>query len=325
MRPRAIGRSAAIGLAALVASSSSSAAQSWPTQTVKWVVPYPPGGNTDVIARAIADKIAPSLGQSIVIENRGGANTITGTNAVAKSDDRHTIGLVTDSHSINAAFGSNLPYDPVKDFVPVIQLVRVPFMLVANGGKVQGGTIPSFVAQAKASPGSLSFASLGPGSPHQIAMEWLRTLAGIDVNIVSYRGVAPALNDVVAGHVHTTFTGVFVALPLIEAKKVVALGVSGATRLKAAPGVPTIAEQGYPQFVFHAWYGVLGPKDLPREAVLRLNAEIDKAIRLPEIQDRIVKAGAEPVGGTPAQMTTMMAEDLARYREIIKLAGSKAN
>lgn len=308
----------------LMAGSAVASAQTWPTQSIKWVVPYPAGGNTDVIARAIADKIAPALGQSIVIENRGGANTITGTSAVARADDGHTIGLIVDSHSINAAFNQPLPYDSVKDFVPIIHLVRVPFLFVVNPDKVPVTTIPAFVAHSKANPGKMNFASLGPGSPHQIAMEWLRALAGIETAIVPYRGVAPALNDVVAGHVQSMFTGVFVAQQLVETKKVTALGVSSATRLKMAPSVPTIAEQGYPQFVFHAWYGVLGPKSLPPQAVSRLNAEINKALLLPDILTKISAAGAEPVGGTPEQFSTMMVDDLARYREIIKVSGSKA-
>lgn len=299
-------------------------AQSWPTQSLKWIVPYPPGGNTDVLTRAIADKIGPALSQPIVIENRGGANTITGSSVVARADDAHTIGLITDSHSINAAFGGPLPYDTEKDFAPIVQLVRVPFVLAANPAKITGGTLKSFVEQAKAAPGILNFASLGPGSPHQIAMEWLRTLAGIDIGIVPYRGVAPALNDVIAGHVHVTFTGVFVALPQIEAQKITALGVSGGARLKQAPSIATIAEQGYPQFVFHAWYGVAGPKGLPAAAIDRLNAEINKALNLPDILQKIETAGAEPAGGTPDQFRAMMIEDLARYREIIKIAGSKA-
>ena len=298
--------------------------QGWPTQTIKWVVPYPPGGNTDVIARSIADKISPALGQPIVIENRGGANTITGTTAVARADDGHTIGLIVDSHSINAAFDQPLPYDSVKDFVPITQLVRVPFMLVVNPDKIPGTTIPEFVAQAKAQPGAISFASLGPGSPHQISMEWLRTLSGIDVVMVPYRGVAPALNDVVGGHVHSTMTGVFVALQLVEARKVTALGVTGANRLAMAPAVPTIAEQGFPQFVFHAWYGVVGPRSLSPLAVNRLNSEINKALQLPDILAKIAAAGAEPAGGTPEQFAAMMVEDLTRYRQIIKVSGSKA-
>ncbi len=308
---------------AIVVICGPASGQSWPSQNIKWIVPYPPGGNTDVLARAIADKIAPVLGQAIVIENRGGANTITGSHAVARADDGHTIGLIVDSHSINAAFGGPLPYDTEKDFTPIVQLVRVPFVLAANPDKVRGSSFTSFVDQAKAAPGSFNFASLGPGSPHQIAMEWLRVLSGIDIGIVPYRGVAPALNDVVAGHVHVTFTGVFVALPLIESKKISALGVSGLTRLKQAPKIPTFAEQGYPQFVFHAWYGVAGPKSLPAAAVSRLNTEINKALALPDILQRIDAAGAEPVGGAPEQFSTMIVEDLARYREIIKLAGSK--
>ena len=318
-----------LSVLAVIAGSATGAAQappaqSWPTQTIRWVIPYPPGGNTDVIARAIADKIAPALGQPIVIENRGGANTITGTSAVARADDGHTIGLIVDSHSINAAFDQPLPYDSVKDFTPIVQLVRVPFLFVANPDKVPAKTMPAFVAHAKAHPGTLNFASLGPGSPHQIAMEWLRALAGIDSAIVPYRGVAPALNDVVAGHVQTMFMGVFVAKQLIEAGKITPLGVTGAARMKLAPSIPTIAEQGYPQFVFHAWYGVLGPRSIAPAAVSRLNAEINKALLLPDIADKIEAAGAEAVGGTPEQFAAMMVDDLARYREIIKVSGSKA-
>lgn len=308
---------------ALLAWTANAYAQAWPSQPLKWVVPYPPGGNTDVIARAIAEKIAGPLGQPIVIENRAGASTITGTTAIARADDGHTIGLIVDSHSINASFDRPLPYDSANDFAPIIQLVRVPFALAVNAEKLPVTNLREFVAHAKAKPGTVNFASIGPGSPHQIAMEWFRALAGIDVVIVPYRGVAPAMNDVVAGHVQSMVSGLNIVRPQMEAMKVRAIAVTSAERLKVVPDVPTFIEQGYPSFSYITWYGMVGPKSMPQAHVQRVNAEIDRALKLPDIAEKIEQAGAEPVGGSAETFRRMMIDDIAKFRDIIKISGSK--
>lgn len=316
---------ATLGLlgAAFSLAITASAQSNWPTQPIKWIVPYPPGGNTDVLSRAIAEKIAPALGQPIIIENRPGANTITGTTALARADDGHTIGLIVDAHPINAAFGRPLPYDSAKDFAPIVQLVRVPFVIVSNPEKLPARSIAEFVQHAKANPGKVSYASLGPGSPHQIAMEHLRALAGIDVLIVPYRGVAPAMNDVLAGHVHTTVMGLATARPQIEAGKLRALAVTSPQRFKQLPDVPTVAEQGFQGYSAITWYGMAGPRSMPAAVVVRLNAEINKALALPDIAQRIVEAGTEAVGGTPEAFAKVLVDDIAKFTEIFKISGSK--
>lgn len=312
-------------LATLLAGTAGAWAQAWPSQPIKWVVPYPAGGNTDVLSRALAEKMAPALGQPIVIENRAGASTITGTTVVARADDGHTIGLVVDSHSINANFDKPLPYDSAKDFSPIIQLVNVPFILVSNPDKLPAATLAEFVALAKAKPDAINYASLGPGSPHQIVMEWFRALAGIKVVIVPYRGVAPGMNDVIAGHVQSMMMGLAIAKPMIEAKKLRALAVTSAKRLAQTPGVPTFAEQGYPSLVHVTWYGMVGPRSMPAANVQRLNTEFNKALALPDIAASIIQSGAEPVGGTVAAFQKFMQDDLTKFREVIKISGSKAD
>lgn len=314
------------GLAALALASIATAAAAqgnWPAKPIRLVVPYPPGGGTDAVVRVIAPKIGAALGQQIVIENRGGASTVIGTDAVAKSaPDGYTFGVITDSHSINPNF-RKLPYDSVKDFKPVSQLVYVPFALVVPSSSPYK-SVQQLVAGAKAAPGKLSYASLGDGSPHYLAAEWFRLLIGIDLVHVPYKGVGPALTDVMAGQVNTMFTGLSTAIPQIKAGRLTALGVSSPKRHHTLPDVPALAETpGLSEFEYRAWYGVVTPAGVPNEIVARMSNEIRKALSDPEVLARLETLGVDPEPSAPTQFGEFLQKDAARYTKIIKATGAK--
>lgn len=296
----------------------------WPEKPIRFVVPYPAGGGTDIVARALGKKMAESLGQPVIIENRGGASTIIGTEVVARAEgDGYTIGLVTDSHAMNPFFFSQkLPYDSVKDFAPVSQIVFVPFVLVANP-KAQISTVPELIAAAKAHPGKITYASIGNGTPHYLAMEWVKALAGIELTHVPYKGVAPALADVVGGQVDVMFTGLSSGVPLVRAGRLKGLAVSGEQRSDVAPEIPTVAEAALKDFSFMTWYGVLAPASTPPDIVDRLSKEIRKAVESPELKEQFVKLGLEGAPSTPAEFGQFLQRESARYQHIIKLTGAK--
>jgi tripartite-type tricarboxylate transporter receptor subunit TctC len=305
-----------------VAMLGSAHAQSWPAKPIRWIVPYPPGGGTDLVARAIGAKLSEYLCQPVVIENKPGGNTIIGTAALAQAQpDGYTLALITDAHAINAASGKNLPYDSERDVVPVVQLLYVPFLLIANSEKVPMRTLPELVKKAKDDAGWLTFGSLGPGSPHEIAISWFKSMAKIDMLIVPYRGIGPAFQDTIAGHVKTMMVGVSVADEMIKAGKVHPIAVTSQTRLKTAPDVPTIAESGYPQYVFITWYGVVMPRGTPDDIVARLNSEINRALRDPEVRSKIGSAGGDIAGGTQDHLVQLMRGDIAKYRKIFAETG----
>ncbi len=299
-------------------------AQSWPTRPIRWIVPYPPGGGTDLISRTITTKLAEALHQPVVIDNRPGGNTIIGTSAIAQAPpDGYTVGLITDAHSGNRAAGRALPYDSERDFTPILQLIDVPFMLIANTESVPERTLPELVAHAKRDPGWLTFGSLGPGSPHDMSMQWFKTMAGIDVLVVPYRGIGPAFQDVIAGHMKTMMIGVSVADEMIQAGKVHAIAVTPSYRLKSLPDVPTVAEQGYPDYDFLTWYGMMAPANTPKPIIERLNREINAVLLDPDVRAKIEAAGSEVAGGTPEQLAAIIERDVHKYRKIFAVTGIK--
>ena len=256
--------------AACSAAAPAALAQAYPSKSIRLVVPYPPGGGTDIVARLLAQKLSASLGQQVLVDNKPGASTIIGTDLVAKAAaDGYTVGLITDSHAINPTFFPKLPYDSVKDFGPVSQLVFVPLMMVAHPS-LNVKTLRDFVALAKSQPGRINYASIGNGTPHHLSMEWLRALAGIDITHVPYKGVAPALTDLVGGQVQVMFTGTSSAAPYVKDGRLVPLAVSTGKRQPAFPDVPSVREV-LPDFDFVTWYGVVAPAGTPREAIRLLS------------------------------------------------------
>jgi len=311
--------------AALVLVTVSASAQNWPTQPIRWIVPYPAGGGTDLMARTLGVPLEKTLGQPIVVENKPGASTVTGTAALTQAEpDGHTVGMVFDSLAINAALGMKLPYDSEKDFAPVINLARVPLVLMVNSSLVPMKTLPELVAHAKANPGWFTFGSLGPGSPHEIGFAWLKTLTKMDALIVPYRGVNPALQDLIAGNIKGMFLGVAVADEFIRQGKLHAIGVSSKDRLKSAPNLPTIAEQGYPEYDFVTFYGLAAPKGTPQPIVRKLNEAVNAALKLPEIRAKIDPTGAEIVGGTPEEFDAFLKANMSKLKRIVTEAGIKS-
>jgi tripartite-type tricarboxylate transporter receptor subunit TctC len=296
----------------------------WPEKPIRFIVPYPAGGGTDIVARAVGKLMSESLGQPVIVENRPGASTIIGTDAVARAEgDGYTIGLVTDSHVMNPFFfGSKLAYDWRKDFAPVGQLVSVPFILVANP-KTGLSTVKQLIEAAKARPGKITYASIGNGTPHYLAMEWAKALAGIDLVHVPYKGVAPALADVVGGQVDVMFTGMSTGLPQVRNGRLNGLAVSGPTRSAMAPDIPTMAEAGLKDFSFVTWYGVVAPAATPPDRVARLSAELRKALQNPQMQKQLANLGVEAAPSSPAEFARFMEQESVKYDRIIKLTGAK--
>jgi tripartite-type tricarboxylate transporter receptor subunit TctC len=299
------------------------AAQPFPSKPLRILVPFPPGGGTDVAARALGEHLTRELGQPVVVDNRPGGNSVIATEALARSaPDGHTLLLTTDFHSINAAFGAALPYDSLKDFAFVSRVSTSPLMLVtypAAGVK----TLAEAVAAARANPGKLSFASLGTSSPHYLGFEWFKRMAKVDMIDVPYKGGGPALAAVMGGQVTFSLIVASNGIRQAQAGKLVALAVTGPTRAAVAPGVPTFAESGYPEFVMLNWYGILAPAATPRAAIQRLNGSLVAALKTAEVQSRLATAGVDPAPSTPEELEAWVRKDIARYRHMIELTGAK--
>ena len=309
------------GWAAFAATPALSA--EFPNQPVRIVVPFPPGGGTDVVARSIAEKLGPALGVQVLVDNRPGGNSVIATRHVAGAlPDGHTLLLTTDIHAINAAYGQNLPYDTLKDFGYVSQLTTSPLMLVAHPGTgVQ--TLQELVAKAKAQPGKLSFASLGTSSPHYLGFEWFKRMAGIEVTDVPYKGGGQALVDVIGGQVNLSLVVAGNGIRQSRAGKVVALAVTSPGRTAVAPDVPTIAESGYPEFALVNWYVLLVPAGTPSAVISRLNREVGLALRDTGVAERVAAAGLDVTTGSPAEAEALVRREVERYRRIIALTGAK--
>src|SRR5512134_1543087 len=257
-------------------------AQAWPSKPVRLVVAYPPGGGIDVMARQIAEKLAPAWGQPVVVENKPGANTIVATDAVAKSPaDGHTILFTTDAtFSINPHLYAKLPYDAQRDFIPVTMLVLLQQMLVAHPS-VQANSLEELIKLAKQNPGKINYASYGSGSQPHLAGEMLKHKAGIDLVHVPYKGISLAVPAVVAGEVQLTFAGIATSTPQLKAGRIKALAIGGPQRSPLFPQVPTFAELGYPEVETHAWFGLFVPAGSPREAVSKIHADVKRILEDP--------------------------------------------
>lgn len=300
-------------------------AQVYPARPVRMIVPYPPGGGTDIVVRLVAAKLAEYLGQAAVVENRPGASTIIGTDLVSKAaPDGYTVGVITDSHSINPNFFKKLPYDSLKDFEPISQLVVAPFLLVAHPS-LQAKTVKELIAAARARPGKLNFASVGPGSPHHLAMEWVKVLAGIDMVHVPYKGTMAAYGDLLAGQVGVMFTGIPTGMPNVRRGQLEALAVSSAKRQPSVPEIPTVGESGLPEFELVGWYGTAAPAGTPKEIVSRLSREISRALDQTDVRERLDSMGLEPAASAPASFAAFMVKDAAKYAHIIKITGAKSS
>jgi tripartite-type tricarboxylate transporter receptor subunit TctC len=298
-------------------------AQGFPAKPLRILVPFPPGGGTDVAARALGEHLTRELGQPVVVDNRPGGNSVIATEAAARAEaDGHTLLLTTDFHSINAAFGIALPYDSLKDFAFVARVSTSPLMLVADPG-AGWKTLADVVAAARANPGKLSFASLGTSSPHYLGFEWFKRMAKLDMIDVPYKGGGPALAAVMGGQVGLSFVVASNGIRQAKAGKLAAIAVTGPVRASAAPEVPTFAESGYPEFAMLNWYGVLAPAATPRAAVQRLNASIVAGLKTAEVQARLAGAGVDAAPSTPEELEAWVRKDIAHYRRMIEITGAK--
>jgi tripartite-type tricarboxylate transporter receptor subunit TctC len=313
-------------LFALAAGTGSAFAQAWPSKPVKLIVPYPPGGSADILARAIGQKLSDGLAQSVVVENRPGAGTAIGAEATAKAaPDGYTIMLGTvSSHAINPALNPGLKYDPVKDFAPVSMVAFIPFVLLVHPS-LPARNVQELIALAKAKPGSLNFSSAGSGTSNHLAGELFKSMTGTFMVHIPYKGSAPALADLLAGQVNLMFDLVLTAQPHVKSGAARALAVTGLERSAALPGVPTVAESGVPGFEVSAWFGFFAPAGTPSAIVTALNAETVKAMRAPDLRERLASQGADAVSNTPEQFSAYVKDELAKWTRVVKASGMKAD
>ena len=310
-------------LAASIVTAASVGAQDYPNKPIKFVVPYPPGGGTDVVARIVNEPLATELGQPIIIDNRGGAAGNLGTDIVAKSAaDGYTILFTLSSHTINPKLYEKLPFDVERDFVPVSLVALIPQILVANPA-VPITSVSELIAYAKANPGKLNYASVGIGSPAHIAGELLKLKTGIDMVHVPYKGGGPAVTDTIGGQVQLAFVSMPAALQHVKSGRLRAIAVTSAKRSASAPDVPTIAESGVPDYVVESWYGALAPAKTSPAIVARLNAAFVKVLDNAQVKERLFAQGAEAAPSTPAEFDRVIKDELAKWEVVIKTAKIK--
>ena len=310
--------SALIGCCALAGAAE---AQSYyPSRPVRIVVPSPPAGGTDIIARVLAQHFSTSLGQQFFVENRPGAGNMIGIESVARAaPDGYTLLFVPSTLALNSVMYKKVSYDPVRDFAPITLAAVAPNVLVVNP-KVPAHTIAELIALAKQKPGQLTYGTPGIGTSPHMSMELFKSLAGIDLQHVPYRGTAPAMTDVISGQIAAMFSNALTAKPQIEAGAIRALGVSTRKRSEAMPNLPPIAEAGVPNYEATQWYGLVAPAGTPADIVARLNAEVTQALRTQDMQDKLAGDGAEPVGTTPAEFAAHIKSELEKWAGVARAA-----
>ena len=299
---------------------------SYPSRPVRFVVPFPPGGATDVVARLIAQKLTERLGQPIIIESKPGGGTLIGTEFVARAPaDGYTILFTTNAAiAVLPHIHKKLPFDPFKDFIHVVQVCNLPFLLAVHPS-MKAGTLNDLLALARANPGKLTFASTGQGGTPHLAGEMLKTAAGVDLTHVPYKGAGPATNDLLGGQVDMMFTSLTGAIPHVKTGKLRALGVTGARRSPALPDVPTIAEAGVKDFESTSNYGFSVPRETPPAIVAKLNAEIRAVVSLPDVAEKLIAQGLEPRTGTSEEFTAVLRKDWEKNASLIQRIGFKAD
>ncbi len=300
-------------------------ANGFPDKPIRIVVPFPPGGATDAAARLVAVKMGEHWGQPVVVDNRAGAGGNVGSDLVAKAPaDGYTLVMgVTGSHAINTSLYSRMPYDPVADFVAISQVAVVPNVLVVHPS-VPAKNLAELVALAKKEPGKLNYASLGNGTAAHLGMEMLKSEAGVDITHVPYKGSAPAVSDLLAGQVQMMVDGLPSALPHVKAGKLRAIALTSLHRAPSLPGLPTIAET-YPGFYADAWSGLFAPKGTPQPVVDKLSAEVQRILKLPDVREKLMALGAEPVGSTQAEFTAHVKREIDKWAKVVRTSGAKVD
>ncbi len=318
-----LGGSAAIGTAAALPTPAAIAQDAYPSRPVRVVVPFAAGGGADAVGRAIADRLSESLGRPFVVDNRPGAAGNIGTEQVARAaPDGYTLLVVGPNHATNAHLFRQLPFDPVRDFAPISLLTSAPYVLVANPD-LPARNFQDLLALARARPGALSYGSAGNGTAGHLAMELIKSMTGIDIVHVPYRGSPPLLADLVSGQVVVGFDNVLSSAPLIASGRLRPLAVSAARRAPALPEVAPIAEQGLPGFDVTVWQGLLAPAGTPQPIIARLHAAIRDALGAPTLRERLAALGVEAIGSTPEEFARFLAADLARWGEAVRRSGAR--
>ena len=311
---------AAFFAAALVLANPAARAEGYPSRQITLIIPFAPGGSNDLVGRAIGKKLSEVWGQQVVVESRGGGGTLIGAGAVAKAPpDGYTLLLVSPTFTINPAVRKTMPFDPAKDFTPVAFLGRAP-LLVTTANKLLVASAGELFALAKARPGQITYASAGLGSINQISTELIALAAGVRLSHVPYKGGAPALNDLVGGHVDMFVSSIPQALQLVRSGQIRTLAVTSSKRSAILPDVPTLAESGTPGADAETWWGIAGPAGMPAEIVNALNAEINKALASPEVTTFLTLEGAEAEPMTPQQFGDMMRAETARWTKVAREA-----
>ena len=316
----------AVTTAALVLGAfSTNAADTYPSQPVKWVVPFSPGGAMDTMARTLGESLSFSMKQAVVIENRPGAGGAIGSGLVAKATpDGHTMMIVSIGHAVNPSIYPKLQYDAIRDFAPVSLVGVVPNLLVAHPS-VKASTVRALIALAKAQPGKLTYASAGNGTTVHLAAELFNSMAGVDIMHVPYKGSAPAVTDLMGGQVDIMFDSLSSAKPYVESGKLKALAVTTSKRSSLFPNVPTVAESGMPGYELSGWYAVFVPAKTPRPIVDRLNAVLVKALRQANVRARFAQIGAEPIGSSPEELANTLKTETARWAQVVRARNVKAD
>ena len=307
----------------LYAATASAADTAYPERPVRVIVTFPAGGGTDIVARMVFQKVAERSGATFVIDNRGGAGGTIGTELAAKSPaDGYTLVVVSGSHTINPSLYKKLPYDTVRDFAPVTMLVTGPGLLVVHPS-LPARTVRQLIALAKERPGQMLYASAGNGTPPHLAAELFKHMTGTNIVHIPYKGNAQAMTDLIAGQVSLSFPTIPSALPHVQARKLRALGVTSARRSSALPEVPAIAEAGVPGYEGSAWYGVLAPAGTPQGIIGRWQNELHNTLRLPELRDKLIAQGLEPVANTPAEFAAIIAMEITKWSKVVAASGAK--
>ena len=329
-------RHTALGLSAMAVwalVAGPALADTWPTKTVRIVVPFAPGGTTDILARAIAPELSKALGQPVIVDNRAGAGGNVGAEIVARSpNDGYTLLMGTvGTHGINRALYPKLPYDPIKDFAPITLVAAVPNVMEMNVDKAKAlniNNVGDFVKYAKANPGKLNMASSGSGTSIHLAGELFKSMTGSYMTHIPYRGSGPALMDMVGGNADVMFDNLPSSLPQIKGGKLKALAVTSAQRSPALPDVPTVAEAGGPLlkgYEASSWFGLLAPAGTPPEIVNRIQQEVAKSLSTPAIKEKMVAQGAIPSGNTPAEFAKLIESEHEKWAKVVKASGAKVD
>lgn len=300
-------------------------AQSYPSKPVRLIVPFPPGGGTDTVARVISQGLAERLGQQVVIDNRGGANAIIGTELGAKAaPDGYTLTFTLPAAAVvNPSLYPDLPYAPLRDFAPVTQLNTIALLIVTHP-RLPFSTVRELIAHAKAKPGEVTFASSGNGSAAHLATALFMLMAGVDMVHIPYKGGGPALTDIIGGQVQLMSGPMISALPFVKSGRLKALAVTTAKRVQGLPDVPALGET-VPGYESSIWHGVLVPSRTPRPIIMRLHAELVKILNGADVKDRFAREGAEPVGNTPEQFGLLLESEMMKYSKLIKAAGIRSD